>query len=81
MGRSDDLLIGLQTHPLGRFARPNHKTKLEPQILYAHPFLNAKFNLAADHPVMSDTEIEVLIGDFVTAGSTGPKVGLRLCGY
>jgi len=74
-GHTDDLLIGLQLTHSGRFARPNHKTKLEPQILYAHPFLNAKFNLGVDHPVMSDTEIEVLIGDFVTAAVRAQRLG------
>lgn len=74
-GRSDDLLIGLQLTHSGRFARPNQKTKLEPQILYTHPFLNAKFNLPADYAVMTDTEIETLIGEFVTAAVRAQALG------
>jgi NADPH2 dehydrogenase len=74
-GNVDDLLIGLQLTHSGRFARPNRKDRLEPQILYSHPLLNAKFGLAADHPTMSDTEIDDLIGDFVRAAKHARELG------
>jgi 2,4-dienoyl-CoA reductase-like NADH-dependent reductase (Old Yellow Enzyme family) len=47
-GQADDLFIGLQLTHSGRFARPNRKDRLEPLILYPHPFLNPKFNLPLD---------------------------------
>jgi hypothetical protein len=64
-GRTDDLLIGLQLTHSGRFARPNDR--LEPQILYHHPFLDRKFHLAGDHPLLTDDEIARLVDDLVRA--------------
>jgi NADPH2 dehydrogenase len=73
-GRSDDLLIGLQLTHSGRFARP-HGKKLEPQILYHHPFLDRKFGLTPESPLMSDDEISRLIDDFVKAAVLAQKAG------
>lgn len=42
-----DLLIGLQLTHSGRFARPN-STRLEPKILYHHPYLDKRFGLRGD---------------------------------
>jgi NADPH2 dehydrogenase len=74
-GKVDDLVLGLQLTHSGRFARPNRKDRLEPQILYAHPLLNAKFGLALDHPPLSDAEIDDLIGDFVRAAKHAHELG------
>lgn len=74
-GSTDDLLIGLQLTHSGRFCRPNDKKRLEPQILYTHPFLNRKFHLPDDFPVMSDDEIEALIEDFITAAVLVQQAG------
>jgi 2,4-dienoyl-CoA reductase-like NADH-dependent reductase (Old Yellow Enzyme family) len=76
-GSSDDLLVGLQLTHSGRFCRPNDKKKLEPQILYHHPVLDAKFNLPDDYPVMSDTEIQVLIQDFLLAAVRAQQAGFE----
>jgi 2,4-dienoyl-CoA reductase-like NADH-dependent reductase (Old Yellow Enzyme family) len=75
MGRTDDLFVGLQLTHSGRFARPNEKAKLEPSVLYRHPFLDRKYNLPADHPVMTDDEISRLIGDFVLAAKRAAGLG------
>ncbi|HNT75339.1 MAG TPA: NADH:flavin oxidoreductase [Anaerolineae bacterium] len=72
---TDDLLIGLQLTHSGRFARPNVKTKLEPQILYHHPVLDAKFGIAPDAPVMTDDAIAALVADFVTAAKLAYQAG------
>jgi 2,4-dienoyl-CoA reductase-like NADH-dependent reductase (Old Yellow Enzyme family) len=74
-GRTDDLYLGLQLTHSGRFARPNCKDRLEPQILYAHPLLNPKFNLPLDFPVLTDGQIADLIGDFVAAGRRAQALG------
>jgi 2,4-dienoyl-CoA reductase-like NADH-dependent reductase (Old Yellow Enzyme family) len=74
-GRSDDLLIGLQLTHSGRFARPNDKQKLEPRILYHHPILDRKFGIPADHPVMTNVQIEDLVGDFVKAAARARAAG------
>jgi 2,4-dienoyl-CoA reductase-like NADH-dependent reductase (Old Yellow Enzyme family) len=74
-GSSDDLLIGLQLTHSGRFARPNDKKKLEPRILYHHPILDRKFGITPDHPCLTDTEIDDLIGDFVKAAVRAEQAG------
>ena len=74
-GRADDLLVGLQLTHSGRFSRPNEKTKLEPKILYRHPLLNSLFGIPEDYPVMTDAEIDDLIGDYVLAARRSLSVG------
>ena len=71
---SSDLLIGLQLTHSGRFARPNGKT-LEPAILYHHPWLDRKFGVPADYPLMSDDEIARLVDDFAAAGRLAQRAG------
>lgn len=74
-GSADDLLIGLQLTHSGRFCRPNDKKRMEPQILYAHPFLNRKFHLPDDFPVMTDDEIAALIENFIDAAVLVQQAG------
>jgi 2,4-dienoyl-CoA reductase-like NADH-dependent reductase (Old Yellow Enzyme family) len=74
-GRTDDLLIGLQLTHSGRFCRPEPDWKLKPQILYRHPYLDGKYGLPADHPLMSDDEIRQLVDDFVQAAVLVQKAG------
>lgn len=74
-GATDDLVIGLQLTHSGRFARPTDKKRLEPQILYAHPILNAKFGLPDDYPVLLDDDIDALIDDFGAAAALAQAAG------
>jgi NADPH2 dehydrogenase len=74
-GRTDDLFVGLQLTHSGRFARPNDKKTLEPKVLYRHPVLDRKFGLAADHPLMTDSEVSQLIADVVTAAGHAAAAG------
>lgn len=74
-GQVDDLLVGLQLTHSGRFSRPNEKTKLEPKILYHHPLLDKLFGIPADYPVMTDAEIDGLIGDYIRAAKRAFKIG------
>ena len=74
-GSSRDLLVGLQLTHSGRFARPHDKVRLEPRILYHHPFLDRKFGVPPDYPVMSDDEIAQLIDDFVVAARLAERAG------
>ena len=76
-GSANGLFIGLQLTHSGRFSRPNDKVKLEPKILYHHPYLDKKFNVPADFPVMTDLEIEVLIEDYVRAAYWAYEVGFE----
>lgn len=72
---TDDLLIGLQLTHSGRFCKPNHQKKMEPQILYHHPILNRKFGLPEDYPVMTDDYIDGLIEDFINASVMAQEAG------
>jgi len=74
-GNADDLLIGLQLTHSGRFARPYDNGKLEPSILYNHPFLDRKYNLPPDQQLMTDDDIARLIEDFVKAAVLVQKIG------
>ena len=76
-GRTDDLLVGLQLTHSGRFCKPNHQKKMEPQILYTHPVLNKKYNLPDDYPVITDEYIDRLIDDFVDAAVLAQRAGFH----
>lgn len=74
-GTADDLLVGVQLTHSGRFARPNDKKRLEPRIAYRHPLLDARFGITDDSTVLTDGEIDGLIGDFVAAAVRAQKAG------
>ncbi len=74
-GRSDDLLVGLQLTHSGRFCRPNDKKRMAPRILYHHPILDRKFGLPPDYPLLTDGEIDDLIGDYVAAARLAQEAG------
>ncbi len=75
--RTDDLLVGVQLTHSGRFCRPGPGPELKPWILYRHPFLDAKFGLPADYPIMSDDEIRELIADFVETAVLAQQIGFN----
>jgi 2,4-dienoyl-CoA reductase-like NADH-dependent reductase (Old Yellow Enzyme family) len=74
-GGTEDLLVGLQLTHSGRFARPNDKVRLEPLLLYRHPLLDRKFGVPVDQPVLSDSDVSVLIEDFVGAAKFSQRAG------
>ena len=74
-GDTADLLVGLQLTHSGRFARPNDKTRLEPRIAYRHPLLDARFGIAGDAAVLTDTEVDDLIADMVAAAVRAQRAG------
>jgi NADPH2 dehydrogenase len=73
--QADDLLVGLQLTHSGRFCRPNDKAKLEPKILYHHPVLDKLFNISPEFPIMTDAEIDDLIGYYVQAAKRSQAIG------
>ncbi len=73
-GTTGDLLTGFQLTHSGRFSRPD-AAGMKPCILYRHPFLDRKFGLPEDYPVLSDDEIRRIIDCFVTAGSIAERCG------
>lgn len=75
----DDLLVGLQLTHSGRFCRPNCKDRLEPRIVYHHPVLDPKFNIAPDDDsvVLTDDEIRQLIDSYVSAAKLAQDAGFQ----
>lgn len=73
-GTTGDLLTGFQLTHSGRFSRPD-SSGMKPQILYRHPFLDRKFGLADDHPVLSDDEVRRIIDKFVVAAGIAERCG------
>lgn len=74
-GRTDDLFVGLQLTHSGRFCRPNEKAKLEPKILYHHPLLEKIYNVSPETPVLTDAEIDDLIGYYIRAAKRAQTIG------
>jgi 2,4-dienoyl-CoA reductase-like NADH-dependent reductase (Old Yellow Enzyme family) len=74
-GSAEGLLVGVQLTHSGRFARPNSKTKLEPVIAYHHPYLDEKFGVPADQPVISDAELDQLVQLFVERAQMAQSIG------
>ncbi len=74
-GRTDDLIIGLQLTHSGRFCKPNSHKKFESQILYAHPYLNSRFGMDADYPILTDEAIDTIIDQYVAAAVLAQRAG------
>lgn len=74
-GKTDDLVIGLQLTHSGRFCKPKSHKTFESKILYSHPFLNSKFGMSADYPLLTDTEIDQIIQQYVDAAVLAQKAG------
>ncbi len=74
-GSADDLVIGYQLTHSGRFCRPNDKARWESRVAYRHPILDRKFNVTSDDQILSDQDVEELIGDYVKAARIARDVG------
>jgi 2,4-dienoyl-CoA reductase-like NADH-dependent reductase (Old Yellow Enzyme family) len=74
-GSDRDLLIGLQLTHSGRYSRPHDHHRAEPKILYHHPILDQRLKLPADYPLLTDSEIEVIIQDFHRAAALAWNLG------
>jgi NADPH2 dehydrogenase len=74
-GQTNDLIAGLQLTHSGRFCKPHDKKKFESKILYNHPVLDKKFSLGEMYPVMSDNDIDELIGKYIKAALLAQKAG------
>jgi 2,4-dienoyl-CoA reductase-like NADH-dependent reductase (Old Yellow Enzyme family) len=76
-GTSDDLLVGLQLTHSGRFSRPDLDHKLKPVIAYRHPYLDGKFGVPEDYPVVTDDGIRALINQFGDATEMAHEAGFQ----
>lgn len=76
-GTSNDLLVGLQLTHSGRFSRPDPDHKLKPVIAYRHPYLDEKFGIPDEYPVITDDEVRTLIEQFLDATEMAAEVGFQ----
>jgi 2,4-dienoyl-CoA reductase-like NADH-dependent reductase (Old Yellow Enzyme family) len=74
-GSTDDLLLGLQITHSGRYARPDPDYLPKPRIAYRHPVLDRRVGIEDDSAVLSDTELEDLVGDFVATARFAHEAG------
>ncbi|HWW00042.1 MAG TPA: hypothetical protein VNZ64_10140 [Candidatus Acidoferrum sp.] len=74
-GTADDLVLGFQLTHSGRFCKPNDKSRLEPRVAYRHPFLDKRFNVTSDSQVFTDSELDLLVGDYIKAAQLAWDVG------
>jgi 2,4-dienoyl-CoA reductase-like NADH-dependent reductase (Old Yellow Enzyme family) len=74
-GGVDGLVIGLQLTHSGRFSKPHRKDRFEPRVAYRHPILDRRFSVTSDAQVLTDAEVEGLIGDFVRAAKQAREIG------
>ena len=74
---SSDLLVGLQLTHSGRFAVPDIDKVRQPKILYNHSLLDKKFGIPTGYPLMTDSEIDVLVEDFVIAAQLASDAGFQ----
>jgi 2,4-dienoyl-CoA reductase-like NADH-dependent reductase (Old Yellow Enzyme family) len=67
-------LIGLQLTHSGRFARPTAAGPA-PRVAYRHPLLDRRVGVAGDGAVLTDAELDELVGAFVAAAVTARDAG------
>jgi 2,4-dienoyl-CoA reductase-like NADH-dependent reductase (Old Yellow Enzyme family) len=69
-----DPVTGLQLTHSGRWSVPEPGAR-RPRVAYRHPLLDARVGIADDAPVLSDAELESLVGDFAHAASLAGEAG------
>lgn len=74
-GTTDDLLVGLQISHSGRYCRPDLDFRARPRIVYRHPLLDACSGVEDDGCVLSDMELDDLVGNFVTYAKFAYEAG------
>jgi len=74
-GTTDDLLVGLQLTHSGRFCQPGPDFRPRPRIAYRHPLLDNRVGVEDDKSVMTDMELDDLIGDFVAYARFAHEAG------
>jgi NADPH2 dehydrogenase len=71
---TDDLFIGLQLTHSGRFARPTAQGPA-PRIAYRHPLLDPRSGVDSDAAILTDSELDGLIGDYVASAHLARETG------
>jgi 2,4-dienoyl-CoA reductase-like NADH-dependent reductase (Old Yellow Enzyme family) len=74
-GTTDGLLVGLQISHSGRYCRPDQDFLAKPRIAYRHPLLDERSGVRDDHAIMSDMELDDLVGHFATYAKFAQEAG------
>jgi 2,4-dienoyl-CoA reductase-like NADH-dependent reductase (Old Yellow Enzyme family) len=74
-GGAGGLVVGLQLTHSGRFARPRAHDRPEPRVAFRHPLLDGRSAVTSERQVLSDAEVEGLIGDFAAAARRAREAG------
>ena len=74
-GTTEDLLVGLQISHSGRYCRPDLDFQAKPRIAYRHPLLDARSGVEDDRAVLSDMELDDLVGEFVVYAKFAYEAG------
>lgn len=74
-GTTKDLLVGLQISHSGRYCRPDTDFVAKPRIAYRHPLLDERSGVSDDKAILSDMELDDLIGDFVAYAKFAHEAG------
>ena len=72
-GNCDDLLTGLQLTHSGRFARPDGVPA--PRVAFRHPVLDARVGVTSDAAILTDAELDDLIGEYATVARLAHEAG------
>jgi NADPH2 dehydrogenase len=75
-GADDDLLVGLQLTHSGRWSRPGPDRQPRPRTAYRHPLLDPRVG-AGDDEVLTDDELDDLVGAYVTAAARARDAGFH----
>lgn len=67
-------VVGLQLTHSGRWSMPQAGVR-RPRIAYRHPILDRRVGIDNDTAVLSDTEVDALIGDFARAAALAQQAG------
>lgn len=70
---SDDLLTGLQLTHSGRFSRPDGRPA--PRTAFRDPVLDARVGVDSDAAVLSDAELDDLVGDYARVARQAEHAG------
>ena len=77
LGSAAGLVVGLQLTHSGRFSRPRRHDLPEPRAAYRHPILDRRTGVNDDRSLLTDGELEGLIGDFAAAARRARDLGFH----
>ncbi len=70
---TDDLVVGLQLTHSGRYSRPEGAPA--PRVAFRHPVLDGRVGIEDDRTVLTDDELDGLIGDYVAIARHAERAG------